>query len=73
MGSAQGHEGHDMSKHAGHAGGMIGVHSKADAVDVDGGARLVLTAGAADVAKLQSELRMHAQHLSSGTCAMGSS
>jgi hypothetical protein len=73
MGSAQGHEGHDMSKHAGHAGGMIGVHSKADAVDVEGGARLVLTAGAADVAKLQSELRMHAQHLSGGTCAMGSS
>ena len=69
----QGHAGHDMSKHGGHAGGMIGVHSKAESVDVDGGAKLVFTASAADVSKLQGELRMHAQHLSSGTCAMGGS
>ena len=72
-----GHAGHDMSKmgsggeHAGHAGGMIGVHSKAAASDVEGGAKITFTAGAADVAKLQSELRMHAQHFASGTCAMG--
>lgn len=71
--AAQGHAGHDMSKHAGHAGGMIGVHSKAEALDVDKGARLVFTSGAADVAKLQSELRMHAQHMSGGSCSMGSS
>lgn len=75
-GSMQGHDmsamgsGHDMSKHAGHAGGMIGVHSKAETTDIEGGAKLVLTASAADVAKLQSELRMHAQHMSNGTCTM---
>lgn len=71
--------------HAGHGGGghvpggqpaamqlgtMIGVHSKAAATEIDGGARLELIAGAADVAKLQGELRMHAQHLASGTCTM---
>jgi hypothetical protein len=75
-----GHAGHDMGAHAGHAmgggahaghaGGMIGVHSKATATDIDGGARLSFVSGAADVGTLQSELRMHAQHLSGGTCAM---
>jgi hypothetical protein len=75
-GSMQGHDmsnmgsGDDMSQHAGHAGAMISVHSKAESADVERGAKLVLTVGAADVAKLQSELRMHAQHLSNGTCAM---
>ena len=59
-------------EHAGHAGGMISVHSRAEATDIDGGASLAFVAGGADVGKLQSELRMHAQHLSSGTCAMGS-
>jgi hypothetical protein len=70
-----GHAGHDMSggKHAGHAGGMIGVHSKAEASDIEGGAKITFTASSADVAKLQSELRMHAQHFSAGTCAMGKS
>lgn len=57
--------------HAAHAGGMISVHSRADTAEVDGGARLVFIAGAAEVGKLQSELRMHAQHLASGSCAMG--
>jgi hypothetical protein len=69
------HEGHDMGggggEHAGHAGGMIAVHSAASTEEIDGGARLVLVAAPADVAKLQDELRMHAQHLSSGTCEMG--
>ncbi len=67
-----GHAGHDMSggEHAGHAGGMIGVHSKATVTDIEGGAKISFVANAADVAKLQSELRMHAQHLASGTCAM---
>lgn len=68
------HAGHDMSgagKHAGHAGGMIGVHSKAAASDVEGGAKIEFTSGGADVAKLQGELRMHAQHFSSGSCEMG--
>lgn len=67
------HAGH--GEHAGHGGGsmgqMIGVHSKAEAVEIDGGARLVLTVGANDVAALQDELRKHAQHLGTGTCAMG--
>lgn len=70
------HAGHDMGgagggEHAGHAGGMIGVHSKAAVSDIEGGARLELISGAADVGKLQGELRMHAQHLASGTCEMG--
>jgi hypothetical protein len=76
-----GHAGHDMSghadhgggAHAGHAGGMIGVHSKAAANEIEGGAKLSFTASAGDVAKLQTELRMHAQHLSAGRCAMGAS
>ena len=71
--SGGGHAGHDMSggKHAGHAGGMIGVHSKAAASDVEGGATITFTANGAEVAKLQGELRMHAQHFSSGSCEMG--
>lgn len=77
---AGGHAGHDMAAHAGHdagggdhaghAGGMIGVHSKAIATDIDGGAKISFVASAADVAKLQTELRMHARHLAAGTCGM---
>ena len=67
------HAGHDMGGHAGHGGGMIGVHSRATASDIEGGAKLLFVSGAGDVAKLQGELRMHAQHLASGTCAMGGS
>lgn len=67
------HAGHHMGSHGAHGGGMIGVHSKATASDVDGGAKLLFVSGAGDVAKLQSELRMHAQHLATGTCAMGNS
>lgn len=72
-----GHEGHDMSGHAGHDmsghGTMIMIHSKAAVTDVQNGVRFELTVGAADVGKLQSELRMHAQHLASGTCKMAGS
>lgn len=76
MGSGE-HAGHDMStmgggEHAGHAGAMIGVHSKATAEEVPNGAKLVLIVSGSDVAKLQGELRMHAQHFSAGTCQMGS-
>lgn len=72
---SSGHAGHDMSgsKHAGHAGGMIGVHTKAEASDVEGGAKITFVANGADVAKLQSELRIHAQHFSAGTCEMSKS
>lgn len=56
--------------HAKHAGGMISVHSRAEAGDVEGGARLAFVAAPADVAALQSGLRAHAEHLSSGSCAM---
>jgi hypothetical protein len=74
-GGAGGHEGHGAAAggggHEGHAGGMIGVHSKAAASDVEGGAKVAFIANGGDVAKLQGELRMHAQHLASGTCAMG--
>ena len=70
--AAGGHAGHDMKggPHAGHAGGMISVHSKATTEDVPNGAKIVFTVGGADVAKIQQELRMHAQHLSSGSCKM---
>ena len=79
-GGHAGHAGHDAhaqhgdgggGAHAGHAGGMIGVHSKATASDIDGGAKVLFVANGADVGKLQSELRMHAQHLAGGTCQMG--
>lgn len=53
------------------SGSMIGVHSKASAEDIDGGAKLVFVAFPDGVAKIQGELRMHAQHLASGTCEMG--
>ena len=72
-GAHGGHAGHDMSgggEHAGHAGGMIGVHSKATVEDIVGGARLVFVAAPSDVATLQDELRMHAQHFAAGTCQM---
>ncbi len=73
MGSGD-HAGHEMSggKHAGHAGGMIGVHSKATAADVPSGGKIAFMAAGGDVGKLQSELRMHAKHFATGTCAMGS-
>lgn len=73
VGSAAGggHEGHGAGgDHAGHAGGMISVHSKAASEDIDSGAKLVIVVGGADVAKLQTELRKHAEHLASGTCKM---
>ena len=70
------HAGHggDHASHGGAGGGglaaMIGLHSKAVASDIDGGARLEFVAFANDVGKMQSELRMHAQHLSAGSCGM---
>lgn len=74
-----GHDGggHDHANHANHAdhanhasGGMIAVHSKASASDVEGGVKLAFISGAADIAKLQNELRMHAKHYATGTCRM---
>jgi hypothetical protein len=69
------HAGHDTSSatHAGHSGGMISVHSKALASEVEGGAKITFVATSADTAKLQSELRMHAQHFAAGTCEMAKS
>jgi hypothetical protein len=49
---------------------MIGVHSKAEVEEVEGGAKITFIAFPADVAKMQNELRMHAQHLADGTCQM---
>ena len=66
-GHDMGHGGHDMGGH----GDMMGVHSKATASDIEGGAKITFVVIAEDVAKLQSELRMHAQHMAAGTCAMG--
>ncbi len=62
--------GHDMSGHAGHMGGMIGIHSKATASEISGGAKLLFVSASGDLAKLQSELRMHAQHMAAGSCSM---
>jgi hypothetical protein len=71
-GAGGGHAAHGMSgsEHDKHAGGMIGVHSRALASDVDGGARITFVANSADMAKLHDELKMHAQHLAAGTCRM---
>lgn len=69
-GAHEGHAGMDHGAHAGHAGGMIGVHSKAEVVEIEGGVRLELVVGASDVAAIQAELRQHAAHLATGTCAM---
>lgn len=73
QGRSSSHEAHNGGKHAGHAGGMIGVHSKATVSDVEGGAKIDFVVSAADIAKIQAELRMHAQHFASGTCEMGKS
>jgi hypothetical protein len=62
--------GHDH-EHAGHAGGMISVHSQAAVEEIEGGARIVYTAGPNDLGALRDELRMHAEHMAAGTCAMG--
>jgi hypothetical protein len=50
---------------------MLSTPATAEASDIDKGARVTLAAQKPDdVAALQSELRMHAQHLASGTCKM---
>lgn len=64
------HAGGAQGRHSGHAGGMIGVHSAASAEEIDGGARLALVVAPADVAKLQEQLRAHAQQMSGGSCEM---
>lgn len=64
------HAGHEM-KSGGPMGTMIATHSSATVAEIPNGARVVFAAGdAGSVAKLQSELRMHAVHLANGTCEM---
>ena len=48
--------------------GMVRTDSEARAEEIVGGARIVFTG--ADAAALRAELRMHAEHLGAGTCAM---
>jgi hypothetical protein len=77
-GSEAGGGGHDHHDHAAMQAGSapapasdgmtIGVHSKASAEDIEGGAKLVFVAFPDGVAKIQGELRGHAQHLASGSC-----
>jgi hypothetical protein len=56
---------------AGSLAQMIAPSANAATADVDGGSRVTFTAAKPDdAAALQSELRMHAHHLSSGTCKM---
>jgi len=47
--------------------GMVAASAKVTAQHIDHGAKLVF---AGDAASIQSELRMHAGHLSAGSCAM---
>jgi hypothetical protein len=69
-----GHAGHGAPAPAGGAkpkatmGTMIGAHSTASVTELPSGARVAFVAH--DPAALQSELRMHAQHLAGGTCEM---
>jgi len=51
-------------------GSLAAMMPKATAIaaDIDGGSRVTLSAG--DAGKLQSEIRMHANHLSAGSCKM---
>jgi hypothetical protein len=62
------------NQHASDAGSLAAMlprDASAKASDVDGGSRVVLTAATPDGAgAVQSELRMHASHLSAGTCKM---
>jgi hypothetical protein len=48
-------------------GTMISTHSQAAFAELPNGARVTFTG---DAQKLQSELRMHAQHLATGSCEM---
>jgi hypothetical protein len=76
--AAMGHDMHDMHGGDAHGGGqmgqmgmMISTHSNASVAEIPNGARVVFVAAdAANVGGLQSELRMHAQHLANGTCEM---
>src|SRR5690606_35515836 len=66
---AQMHNQHDGSETA--LGMMFEAGWKALATEFEGGARVEFAAASADeVASLQEELRMHASHLSSGSCRM---
>ena len=62
------HEHHDGPAMA--MGMMISTPSTAATSEITGGAKVMFTAKPDDVAALQSELRMHAQHLASGSCEM---
>jgi hypothetical protein len=56
---------------SGTMGMMFSPQSTATATKIDGGARVEFTAKSPDdVAKVQSELRMHAGHLTGGSCEM---
>ena len=84
-GHGHGHDAHGQGQGHGHAGHgdhaapgqemkemkmMAMAHTRAVATEIEGGARVELVANPGDVSALQTELRMHATHLQSGTCAM---
>lgn len=78
MAAESGHAGHDMTSpaghdmgHAGHAGGMIAVHSRAVAEDLPTGARVVFVTAPADLGKMRDELARHVRHMVTGVCQMG--
>jgi hypothetical protein len=51
-------------------GQMISVHSRATTTNIEQGARVDFVSSPNDVAQLQNQLRVHAQHLDGGTCEM---
>ena len=63
---------HNAHAGTGHQmGHMIGTPSTAAASELPNGARVTFTAASpSDTSTLQSELRMHAQHLATGSCEM---
>jgi hypothetical protein len=51
-------------------GAMISSPAIATATDIEGGSRIAFVATGDEVAKVKEELRMHAHHLSAGSCKM---
>jgi hypothetical protein len=66
--AADPHAGHGAAGQTSSMGTMISTHSTAAMTELPTGARVTFTAH--DPAAIQTELRMHAQHLAGGSCVM---
>jgi len=60
----------ELRARAGKWGVMVQTPATKSVDNIDRGARVVFAAKPEQVGALQSELRMHAQHLAGGTCQM---